>query len=119
MLGCHRQKTVSKHIHHSRPCSEKTGDRYQAYCTMYKTHAMATCHAGAGCPVDRDIDLHIEDMEGINTGLDNDKESTSGSDTTIAFRGSEEDDHPSELIPSNQAKLTAVMREIHDLHQQV
>ena len=45
----------------------KIKDRYQAYCTMYKTHAMATCHRGAGCPVDRDIDLHVEDTEGINT----------------------------------------------------
>ena len=34
-------------------------------------HAMATYHR------DRDIDLHIEDMEGINKGPDNDNESTS------------------------------------------
>ena len=80
-------------------------------------HAMATCHRGTGCPVDRDINLHIEDMEGINTGPDNDNESTGGSDTIIAFGGSEADDHPSKLIPSNQAKLTALMRELHDLHQ--
>ena len=39
---------------------------------MYKMHAMATCHGGAGHTVDRDIDLHIEDTEGINTGSDND-----------------------------------------------
>ena len=48
---------------------------------------MATHHGGAGFPVDRDIDLHIEDIEGINTGPDNDNESTSGSDTTTAFGG--------------------------------
>ena len=35
----------------------KIGDRYQEYCTMYKMHAMATHHGGAGCPVDRDINL--------------------------------------------------------------
>ena len=35
---------------------------------------MATCHRGAGCPVDRNINLHIEDTEGINTGPDNDNE---------------------------------------------
>ena len=56
-------------------------------------------------------------MEGINIGPDNDNESTSGSDTTTAFGGSEADGHPSKLIPSNQAKLTALMREIHNLHQ--
>ena len=56
-------------------------------------------------------------MEGINTGLNNDNESTSGSDTTIVLGGSEADGHPNELIPSNQAKLTALMTEINDLHQ--
>ena len=84
---------------------------------MYKTHAMPTCHGGAGCPVDRVINLHIEDLEGINTGLDNDKESTSGSDTTIALGGSETDSHPDELIPSYNAKLTALTRAINDIHQ--
>ena len=78
---------------------------------------MATHHRGTGCPVDRDIDLHIEDMEGINTGPDNDNDSTSGSDTTIAIGGSEADGHPSKLIPSNQAMLTALTREIHNLYQ--
>ena len=64
---------------------------------------MATCHGGAAYPIDRDIDLHVEDAEGINTGLDNDNENTSGLDTTIALGGSEADGHPDELIPSNQA----------------
>ena len=64
-------------------------------------HAMATNHGGAGCPVDRNIDLQIEDMEGINIGQDKDNESTSGLETTIAFGGSEADSHPSELIPKN------------------
>ena len=72
----------------------KFGDRYQAYCITYKTHAMATHHRGTGCPVDRYINLHIEDMEGINTGPDNNNGSTSGSDTTVAFGGSEADGHP-------------------------
>ena len=61
---------------------------------MYKMHAMATHHGGAECPVDRDINLHIEDTEGINRGPENDNDSTSGSDTTIAFGGSEADVHP-------------------------
>ena len=92
-------------------------DRYQAYNTRYNIDAMATNHGGEGCPVDRDSNPHIEDIEGINTGPDNDNGSTSSSDTTIAFGGSEADGHPSKLIPSNQAKLTALMREIYDLHQ--
>ena len=80
-------------------------------------HVMATCHKGTGHPIDRGINLYIEDREGINTGPNNDNESTSGSDTTIAFGGSEADGHPNELITSNQDKLTALMREINDLHQ--
>ena len=71
---------------------------------------MATCHRGAECLVDRDINLHIEDMEGINTEPDNDNESTNGSDTTIGYGGSEADGHPSKLIPSaceRNTKLTS------------
>ena len=70
---------------------------------------MATCSGGAGCPIDRDINLHIEDTEGINTGLINDDENTSGLNTTVALGGSEAEGHPDELIPSNQAKLAALM----------
>ena len=86
----------------------KIGDRYQTYCTAYKMHTLATHHGGTGCPIDRDIDLHVEDAEGINTGLDNDNESTSGSDTTIALGGPEAEGHCNELIPSNQVKLKAL-----------
>ena len=74
----------------------KIRDKYQAYCTMYKTHAMATCHRGKGCLFDRDIDLHIEDLE--TTGLDNDNESTSCSDVTVALGGPEAEGHPDNLI---------------------
>ena len=63
----------------------KIEDRYQAYCTTYKMHTMATCYGGTECPIDRDIILHIEDAKGINTGPDNNNESTRGSDTTTAF----------------------------------
>ena len=73
----------------------------------------------AGCPIDSDINLHIEDMEGINTGLINHDESTSSPDTTVALGGSEAEGYPNELIPSNQATLTALAREINDLHQLV
>ena len=93
----------------------KIGDKYQAYCTMYKTHAMATYYGGAGHPLGRDIDLHIEDSE--STGLDNDNESTSGSDTTVALEGPVAEGHPNDLLHSNQTKLMALMREIYDLCQ--
>ena len=78
---------------------------------------MATHHGGAGCSIDSDIDVHVEDAE--TTGLDNDNESTSGSDTTIALGSPEAEGYPDELIPSNQAKFTALMREVNDLHHQV
>ena len=94
----------------------KLRNRYQAYCTTYKTHAMATHHRGTGCPLDSDINLHIEDTEGI-TGLVDDNESTSGSDTTVALGGPETDGHPDEIMPTNQVKLRALTREINDLHQ--
>ena len=80
-------------------------------------HAMATHHGGTGHIIDRYIDLQVEDAE--NTGLDNDNESTSGSDTTVTLGGLEAEGHFNELIPSNQAKMTALMREINDLHQWV
>ena len=80
-------------------------------------NAMATHHGGAGCPLDRDIDLLVEDAE--TSGLDSDNESTNHSDTTVALGGPEAEGHPKELIPSNQAKLTALTRELNDLCQLV
>ena len=61
------------------------------------------------------IHLHVEDPE--TTGLENDNESISGMDTTNALGGPEAEGHPDEVIPSNQAKLTALTREINDLCQ--
>ena len=68
-----------------KPVLWKIGDTYQAYNTMFKTHAMATCHRGTGHPLDRDINLHIEDSE--TTSLDNNNGSTSGSDITVGLGG--------------------------------
>ena len=45
----------------------KIGDSYQTYCYTYKTHAMATCHGGAGQPSDRDPNLP-EQGTGIPSG---------------------------------------------------
>ena len=91
----------------------KIGDKYQAYCATYKTHAMATHHGDTGCPLDRDINLNIEET----TGTDNDKESTHGLDATIALEGPEAEGHPDDPIYSHQDKLTALTREINDLCQ--
>ena len=41
----------------------KLGDTYQAYCNTYKTHAMATCHGGAGKPLDRNATLNGKDTD--------------------------------------------------------
>ena len=93
----------------------KIRDKYQGYCTLYKMHTMDTHHRSTGHPLDRDNDLHIEDAE--TAGLENENESTSGLDATIALGKPEAESHPSDLIHSNQAKLTTLMREINDLHQ--
>ena len=77
----------------------KIRDKYQAYCTTYKTHAMATCHGGAGHPLDRGIDLNAEASE--PRGIDNDNESTHGSDATVALGGPEAEGHPDDPIYSN------------------
>ena len=105
---------------HSEPMSSpfktvlgKIRDKYQTYCTTYRTHTMATCHRGPGCPLDRDINLHIEDSE--TTGLDNDNESTSGLDAVVALGGPEAEDHPNDLMHSNQAKLMVLMQELNGL----
>ena len=62
-----------------------------------------------------DIDFHIEDSE--TTNLDHDNESTSGFDITIVLGRPEAEGHPNYLIQSNKAQLTALTREINDLHQ--
>ena len=47
--------------------------------------------------------------------LENNNESTFGSDATITMEGPEAEDHPNDIIHSSQAKLTALMRDINDL----
>ena len=74
---------------------------------------MATCHGGAGCPLD--ISINLEDPEA--TDIDN--ESTHSSDATAVLGGPEADSHPKDPVYSNHNKLMALMREINDLHQQV
>ena len=84
----------------------KNGDRYQSYCTTYKTHAMTTHHRGAGhTGKGRDLDSHIEDTGGMDMGPNNDNESTNSLDTMIALRGAEADGYLSDLLPNSHAHL--------------
>ena len=55
----------------------KLGDKYQSYCTTFKTHVMTTYHRGAGhTGKDTDLDSHIEDTRGIDIGPNKNNEST-------------------------------------------
>ena len=76
-------------------------------------HAMATHHRGAGCPLDRGLDILTEDPE----HADIDNESTHSSDATVALVGPEAVGHPENPVYSNQDKLIALTREINKLHQ--
>ena len=109
MSACHstRMHTLFKII------PGKIGDKYQVYCTTYKTHAMAIHYQGAECPLDRGINLNTEDTE--PTDIDN--ESTYSWDVTVALGGPEAEGHPKDPVCSNHDKLMALMREINDLHQ--
>ena len=82
----------------------KIGDRYQAYCTTYNMHAVATHHKGAGCPLDRGMDIHAEDSE----DADIDNESTHRSDTMVALGRPEAEGHPKDPVYNNHIKLTAL-----------
>ena len=99
----------------------KLGDKYQSYCTRYKTHMMATCHRGTGHTgkdgeLDSRVDITTEgDTGGIDIGPDNDNESTNSSDTMLAFGGLETYGHLSDLLPSSQSNLTMLTREINNL----
>ena len=93
----------------------KIGDSYQAYCTTYKMHAMATCHGGTGHSLDRDLDILTEDPE--HADINND--STHSSNATVALGGPEAVGQPEDPVYNNQDRLTALMREINNLCQRV
>ena len=86
----------------------KNRDRYQAYCTTYKMHAMATCHRGRGCPLYRGLDILTEDLE----HADIENKISHNLDTAVALEG-----FPEDPVFENQDKLTVLMREINSLHQ--
>ena len=84
----------------------KLGDTYQAYCNTYKTHAIATCHGGSGQCLDRDIDVTRE----VNKITDTDIQNTQDFHPV-------DTDHFEDLQHNNPTKLTALTREVDDLHQ--
>ena len=101
--------------HHSlRSCSplktvfEKIGNTYQAYCNTYKTHAMAIHHGDSGNPLDRDIDMTRETQNTTDTDIED----------TQDFNPVEIG-HFEDPGYNNPTKLTALTREIDDVHQQV
>ena len=69
---------------------------------------MATHHGGLGHPLDRDIDVTREAHEITNTDIEN----------TQDFHSVETDPFE-DLEHNNPTKLTAIMREVDDLWQQV
>ena len=49
--------------------------------------------------------------------MDNNNESISGLNTTVALGELEAEGNPNEIFPSDQAKLTALTWEVNELHQ--
>ena len=58
--------------------------------TTYKMHTMANHHRGAGCPLDRGLDI----LEGDPEHADINNESTHSLDATVALGGPEAVGHP-------------------------
>ena len=119
MTGCHNKSNDQVHS----PLKTMLGklrDKYQSYCTTYKTHAMTTHQEGTGhTGKDRDLGFHVEDTRGIAIGPNNNNESTSSSDSTLAFGVLEADGCLGDLLPSSQANLAILRREINSLQQYV
>ena len=76
---------------------------------------MATHHGDAGHPLDRSLDILTEDPG----HADIDNYSSHSLEATVALGGPEAAGHPEDLAYNNQDRLTALMREINDLHQRV
>ena len=76
---------------------------------------MATHHKGAGHPLNRGLDILTEDTEHADISTDN----TYSSDATVALGDPEGVGHPEDPVYTNQDRLTALTRELNDLHQRV
>ena len=104
MSGCHTLRLHSQ----LKTVLEKIGDTYQEYCNTYKTHAMATCHGGAGQPLDRDTDMMREEQPVVDTDVE-----------------VKQDFHPEDteqfedLEHNNSNRLHVITRELDDLCQRI
>ena len=81
----------------------KLGGTYQVYCNTYKTHAMVTCHGGAGQPLDRDA-------------------TPNGKDTEVDIQNNYHHEDAGDFEPigqENHANLANLTQELHDLHHRV
>ena len=124
MTGCHNR---SKNWSFSplKTVLGKLRNKYQSYYATYKTHTMTTHHGGTGHRgEDRDINSHIDittkgDTGGIYIGPSDNNESINRSNTMLAFGGSEADGHLGNILPSSQANITILTREINSLQQWV
>ena len=70
---------------------------------------------GAGCPLNRGLDILTEDTE----HADIDNTSTHSSDATVALGDPEAVGHPEDPAYENQDRFKALTREINDLCQRV
>ena len=67
---------------------------------------MATCHGGSGNLLDRDIAMTRDDQTAIDTDVE-----------VMQDFHPVETDHFEDLVHNNPARLTAITRELDDLHQ--
>ena len=74
---------------------------------------MATHHGGSGSPLDRDIDMTRETQKTTDINI----EDTQDFNTAVTLNEPEEIDHFEDLKYNHPTKLTALTREIDDLHQ--
>ena len=78
-------------------------------------HAMATCHRGIGCPLNKDTDLNKEDLDTAEMEIEN----TYGFDAAVPLNEPEDIGHPNGPDYNTHTKLATLTRELDDLHQQV
>ena len=86
----------------------RIGDTYKAYCNTYKTHAMATCHGGSGQPLDRVTNMTREEQPVVEINVE--VQQDFHLEDSAQFEVLEHD---------NPVRLTAITRELDDLHQRI
>ena len=104
MSACHNLRSYST----LKTVLGRIGDTYKAYCNTYITHAMATHHGGSGQPLDTVTNITREEQPVVDTDVE-----------------VQQDFHPKDtaqfevLEHYNPTRLTAITRELDDLHQRI